>query len=73
MRATASPATTPLTLTATEVASILHVTPTALARWRAEGRGPRWARTGDRKGRVIYRSSDVDAWLDARAQGGETR
>lgn len=72
MRATA-PSPTPLTLTATEVAGILHVTPTALARWRAEGRGPRWARTGDRKGRVIYRSADVDAWLDDRAQGGETR
>lgn len=63
----------PITLTSAEVASILHVTPTALARWRAEGRGPRWARTGDRKGRVIYLSRDVERWLDDRAQGGETR
>lgn len=34
-----------------------------LARWRVEGRGPRFIRAS---GRVLYDSADVDAWLDAR-------
>lgn len=30
--------------------------------WRATGTGPRGARIG---GRVLYRVSDVDAWIEA--------
>ena len=34
-----------------------------LARWRHESKGPPYTKSGSR---VIYRGSDVLAWLDAR-------
>lgn len=34
-----------------------------LARWRHEGRGPAYVKSGSR---VIYRGADVLAWLEAR-------
>ena len=34
-----------------------------LARWRHESRGPAYMKSGSR---VVYRGSDVLAWLDAR-------
>ncbi|QOC24796.1 helix-turn-helix domain-containing protein [Microbacterium hominis] len=39
-----------------------------LARWAAEGKGPRFRRAG---GRVLYRRADVIAWLDSLDAGGE--
>ncbi len=39
-----------------------------LAVWRMRGLGPRYIKTG---GRIRYRLSDVDAWLDANTTGGE--
>lgn len=41
------------------------VTAATLAWWRHvnDGRGPRWGRLGHRK--VVYRKTDVDAWLDS--------
>lgn len=52
----------------------LYYTPTApelrpvaavqtLARWRHEGRGPAFVKSGSR---VLYKSADVLAWLEAR-------
>ncbi|MGG7566564.1 helix-turn-helix transcriptional regulator [Rhodovulum sp. DZ06] len=34
-----------------------------LARWRHEGRGPAYHKSGSR---VLYRGADILAWLDAR-------
>ncbi len=34
-----------------------------LARWRHEGKGPAYMKSGSR---IVYRGSDVLAWLDAR-------
>jgi len=34
-----------------------------LARWRHEGKGPAYMKSGSR---VVYRGSDVLSWLDAR-------
>ena len=33
-----------------------------LANWRAEGRGPRYIKSGKQ---ILYRVSDLEAWLDA--------
>ncbi len=34
-----------------------------LAHWRSQGKGPAYIKVG---GRVAYRGSDLNAWLDAR-------
>lgn len=49
-------------LTAPEVAELLHVSTRLLIRWRVEGVGPKWAKPGKN---VIYKRSDVEAWIDA--------
>ena len=56
----------PLETTA-EVAARLGVKPATLREWRACAKGPPFIRTSPR--RVVYRRSDVDAWLAARACG----
>ena len=48
------------------VAVILGVKPQTLRKWRLQGRGPRYIRLGGPTGRVAYRRSDIDSWLDAR-------
>jgi hypothetical protein len=40
------------------------IPPRTAQRWRSTGDGPRWIRLGRR--RVLYRISDVEAWLTAR-------
>ena len=40
------------------------IPPRTAQRWRSTGDGPRWIRLGRR--RVLYRVSDVEAWLTAR-------
>lgn len=44
-----------------EVATILHIRPSRLARWRREGYGPAHIRVG---AHVRYRPSDVQRWID---------
>jgi len=39
-----------------------------LAIWRTKDKGPRYIKTG---GRIRYRLSDVDAWLEANTTGGD--
>jgi hypothetical protein len=39
------------------------ITPTTLARWAAQGRGPACSRSGDRRGRVWYRGPEIELWL----------
>lgn len=54
---------TPLELLTTEEVSTLVGIPQATLRyWRHNGEGPRSAKLG---GRVVYRKTDVLAWVDA--------
>ena len=56
------------TYTRAEAARRLGDGAETLARWSVQGRGPRYSRTGDIRGRVIYREADLQRWLDARSQ-----
>lgn len=49
-------------LTTAEAAAILHTPVATLRWWRHNGSGPRAFRLGARK--VMYRRSDVLAWLE---------
>jgi hypothetical protein len=49
------------------VARQLQITVHALRRWRFEGRGPRFIRTGRL---VRYRPEDVNTWLRTQPTGG---
>ncbi|MDW5613242.1 DNA-binding protein [Mycolicibacterium sp. D5.8-2] len=51
------------TATSKEVASYLHTTEAGLAQMRYRGIGPKFVKVGPRK--VIYRWSDVKAYLEA--------
>jgi hypothetical protein len=53
-------------LSRVEAAAYLSLAPRTLARWAAQQRGPRYARSGPRRGRCWYAISDLDAWLEAR-------
>jgi predicted DNA-binding transcriptional regulator AlpA len=55
-------------ITERELSKLLKVSVSSLARWRQSGHGPRFLALGPR--RIIYRRSDVDAWLDKNAIGG---
>ena len=48
-----------------EAAAYIGCSERSLVRWRMEGTGPEYRRAGKRK--VLYRVSDIIAWLDARA------
>lgn len=50
-------------LTPRELADYLSVTVDGLAQMRYRGTGPAFIKAGAR--RVLYRESDVQAWLDA--------
>ena len=50
-----------------EAATMLGITPTTLARWAAQGRGPAYSRSGDRRGRVWYRGPEIERWLQSRS------
>ncbi|WP_345801018.1 helix-turn-helix domain-containing protein [Microbacterium sp. AZCO] len=49
-------------LTTAEAAEYLRQTPSALNQWRVARRGPRFVRIGKR---VLYRQSDLTAFVDA--------
>ncbi|CPT68775.1 Uncharacterised protein [Mycobacteroides abscessus subsp. abscessus] len=51
------------TASPSEVAAVLHTTEAGLAQMRYRGTGPKFCRVGGRK--VVYRWSDVRAYLDA--------
>jgi predicted DNA-binding transcriptional regulator AlpA len=53
-------------LTTAEVASWLNVPEGTLRWWRHTGYGPKAFRLGQRK--VMYRESDVTAWLNSRLE-----
>ena len=52
-----------------EVAELLGMKPQTLRKWRLSGCGPTYIRLGGPLGRVLYRRSDIDVWLDARTFG----
>jgi len=47
-----------------QAAQYLNLHPVTLARWAQAGRGPRYSRTGERKGRTLYQLDDLLAWLE---------
>jgi hypothetical protein len=51
------------TATAKQVAAYLHTTESGLAMMRYRGTGPKFIKAGPRK--ILYRWSDVHAYLDA--------
>lgn len=62
-----APVASPAVLLQTaDLAALLSCEPQTLRKWRLTGRGPPYIRLGGPAGRVVYRRSDVDAWLDAR-------
>ncbi len=51
-----------------EASRILRLSPRTLERMRVEGTGPRYLKAGGGlRARVLYRPSDVDAWLEGHA------
>jgi hypothetical protein len=56
------------TYTRAEAAQRLGLSTATLKRYAATGRGPAFARTGDKRGRVIYTAADLAAWLESRKQ-----
>ncbi len=51
-------------------AQYIKLAPSTLANWRCAGRGPKYIKLG---GRVLYRKSAVDAYLDACVREPEGR
>jgi hypothetical protein len=51
-------------LTGKELNDRYNIPPRTAQRWRVSGCGPRFVRAGPR--RILYRLSDVEAWLAAR-------
>lgn len=56
-----------LTVKPTAAAEMLGLSRGTLANWRTEGRGPRYIKSGKQ---VLYRVSDIEAWLDAQPTVG---
>ena len=53
-----------LLLTTIEVAGMLRISRRTLERMRVDGTGPRYLKVGPgKRSRVLYRQSDVEAWL----------
>lgn len=46
-----------------EAARYCGLSPRTLANMAYRGEGPRYSRTGSRKGRALYRQDDLDKWL----------
>jgi hypothetical protein len=51
---------------ASEAAVYLRTSPSTLAKYRMSGKGPMFVRQSARK--VLYRRSDLDAWLTSRTR-----
>ena len=52
------------TLTPKQAAKYVGISEGALRLWRAEGKGPRYFRAGEKL--VRYRRVDLDSWIEAR-------
>lgn len=51
-----------LSVKPTTAAEMLGLSRGTLANWRTEGRGPRYIKSGKH---ILYRVSNLEAWLDA--------
>ena len=51
--------------TRVEAAEVLRTSPERLRVWAAQGRGPRYSRTGAKRGRCLYMGADLADWLNA--------
>lgn len=58
--------TVSILLSSSEAAQRLNLRPQSLRRWRLVGCGPPYIRLGGPQGRVAYRVSDIEKWLDDR-------
>ena len=56
-----------VTVKAKEAARMLGLSASTLAKMRMRGEGPAFVRVSSRC--VLYRVSDIEAWLDARTMG----
>lgn len=56
-------------LTMEEVSEMIRVPVNTLRYWRHKGIGPKSARLG----RVMYRLTDVEAWINAAFENGEAK
>jgi predicted DNA-binding transcriptional regulator AlpA len=54
--------TVPGLLEIDDVAELLHISRSLLAKWRMLGRGPRFMKVGRR---ILYASGEVSRWLEA--------
>jgi len=52
------------TLTPQKAAKYLGISEAALRLWRAEDKGPRYFKAGEKL--VRYRRADLDSWIEAR-------
>ena len=52
------------TLTPKQAAKYVGISEGALRLWRAEGKGPRYFRAGEKL--VRYRRADLDTWIEER-------
>lgn len=62
-----------LFLNTSEAAKLVRMSPSSLERMRSKGNGPKYCKVGSgrtRRGRVVYRRSDVVAWLTERTFSG---
>ena len=50
---------------------MIGVAPGTLNNWRTRGLGPTYVRHGLPGSRILYRVSDLQAWLDANVVGGK--
>jgi hypothetical protein len=53
-------------MTTNDLAELLELKPQTLRKWRVKGCGPQYVRYGGTRGRVVYRASEVDRWLESR-------
>jgi hypothetical protein len=54
-----------------EAAEYLNVAESTLAHWAWLGTGPRFSRTGDKRGVVTYSLADLRAWRESRRVAGK--
>jgi excisionase family DNA binding protein len=53
-------------MTTEELAAYIGVKPSTIIRWRTDRKGPKYFKNGEGRAPVIYRKSDVDAWMETR-------
>ena len=65
MNALTHQSTRPELIPPAELSNRIGIAVQTLARWRSESRGPSYIKVG---GRIVYKWSAVEAWLEANSQ-----